>query len=224
MGPIPFSLDLIRWKRLWSCRGGSQTNPHTTGSFRRTNAALSKPAFATAARRAHLTNLKLAPRRRIEFRLARRRREEHAFTRRPVLNLRRRWRRRKERRERRRIQQRRTEVMEDRTGPVPPPCSPVLRRPRRGRRFDVVQRIVQQRNEAPLLSFALKFGCVFLTLSRDPIGPQLVDLVVVVSNSFLGLGRMSLGVGDLMGNVLQPLDKILQHAWRKWRQHFNPIP
>ncbi|MGA8616092.1 MAG: hypothetical protein WB760_31270 [Xanthobacteraceae bacterium] len=66
-------------------------------------------------------------------------------------------------------------------------------------------------------------GRVLFPLGRDPVGLKLVDPVVGIANPFFGIGRMALGVGDLVGDVLHSLDKIVHCGWRK-RQLPDPVP
>jgi hypothetical protein len=166
-------------------------------------AAKSLPAIppAPTARRLELTDPILA-----------RRQVEPTFMWRPVLML------------TPRGQERRAIVVEYGTGPeVPASFSPVLYWPDRRRRSEIVQRVLQQRKKAHLLVVPLVLCRAPLSLSCDSLTLKLVDRVVGVANPFFSLGGMGLGFGDLVDDVLHPLDEILQCGrWKRERP--DPVP
>jgi hypothetical protein len=83
--------------------------------------------------------------------------------------------------------------------------------------------IVQQSSKAQLLTVALFFSRMSLRLGGDPVTLKPVDLVVDVTDLFSVIDGFGLGIRDLVGDLLYPLDEILKSSRRKLHG-LDPVP
>jgi hypothetical protein len=97
-----------------------------------------------------------------------------------------------------------------------------VRFPRRRRRPELAQRILQHRDKPCQLPASLFLGCALLSLGRNPVAPSPVDRLIGVENLFIGVARVTPGLCVSMDDVRYFVGEFLHPVWRNGRSDLIP--